>query len=300
MQQLDESYATTSSDVRQKTIRDTDPLTARRLCQLDRRSREICRDRLNTYDKTRICLDDAGAARECDTIPMFSRQQFLALVPKNILIYAEDPIQLTHEFYPQGYKLPNEGFAVALRKAKLMNTICAIVRPDFLVTAKAKELPIPSYIDSSLLDEITKYYTILANEALKGQDVYLEVNIKLNHINQYNYIEFTIGYDNADSDILSPDHGSVYLNHLPDSTEREFVQLVNADKFLEYVKRIKGEDFASKINYSLSFFVPGAFETEINAFRVSRFVKIAMDLGYFHNPRVTIYYGDGDKFERAL
>jgi hypothetical protein len=156
----EESYATTSADVRQTIISNADPATARRLCQLDKQHRMICRDRLPVEQKYRICLNRATDAIECDSIPMFSKQQFLALIPKNISIHPTDAIQLTHEFYSQQYKLPTEGFAVALRKAKIMNTICAAVRPDFLSSKEAATIPLPSYVNSTLLDAIMHEYSL--------------------------------------------------------------------------------------------------------------------------------------------
>jgi hypothetical protein len=76
-------------------------------------------------------------AIKCDKIPMFFDRQFLSLVPQNIEIFKDDAIQLTHQFYSQNYKLPNEGNAIALRKAKLVNMICAVIRPEFLATEEA-------------------------------------------------------------------------------------------------------------------------------------------------------------------
>lgn len=153
------------TDIKQSIIQQADPKTARSLCRLNRQSREICQNRLAPKDKYRICLGNTKTATECDQIPIFSQQQFLSLIPKDILIYADDPIQLTHEFYSQNYKLPSEGFATSLRKAKLMNTICAIIRPEFLLTPTAKQLLLPPYVDTTLIDTIIRHFSKLFGSA---------------------------------------------------------------------------------------------------------------------------------------
>jgi hypothetical protein len=153
-----DSWETSSSDVKQSIISRADPETARRLCQTDRKSRETCRDRLPADVKFRFCLDSSTSAKECDLIPMFSRQQFLRLIPPQIEIFADEPLQLRHEFYSQNYKLPDEGFSEALRKAKVINTICVLIRPHILIEYGNQMGDLPPYIDATKLDEAVAFY----------------------------------------------------------------------------------------------------------------------------------------------
>jgi hypothetical protein len=68
------SWNTASADVKASIISRADPYTARSLCTIDRKSREICRDRLPVQDKYRICLNRVGEAIACDKIPIFSQR----------------------------------------------------------------------------------------------------------------------------------------------------------------------------------------------------------------------------------
>lgn len=147
-----ESWQTASGDVKQSIIARADPPTVRNFCQADRNSREICRDRLPAVVKYRSCLDSSESAQECDKISMFSRPQFLNVVPPQISIIPDDELQLTHEFYSQKYKLKTEGFSEALYKAKIINTICAIIRPHILRTYRDKMGAIPPYVSAEMID----------------------------------------------------------------------------------------------------------------------------------------------------
>lgn len=152
------AWQTASMDVKQSIISQGDPQTVRRLCQSNRQSRELCRDRLPAEIKFRSCLDSKEAAQECDRIPMFSRQQFLRLIPPQIEIFADEPLQLRHDFYSQNYKLKTEGFSEALRKAKIINTLVALSRPNVLLK-DADQLPaLPAYIDADKLDQLLSFY----------------------------------------------------------------------------------------------------------------------------------------------
>lgn len=92
---MQELWHKASTDIKQSIIQAADPQTARSLCQLNSQSRHICRTKLTPQTKYRVCLDDDNAAVECDQIPMFSKRQFISVIPKNILIYTDDAVQLT-------------------------------------------------------------------------------------------------------------------------------------------------------------------------------------------------------------
>lgn len=274
-----EFYATASSDVRQSIISQADPEGVRKFCQLDRKSRELCRNRLTPEQKYKACLDKDGSAQECDLIPMFSQQQFLSVIPKNIEIYPQDERQLTHEFYSQQYKLPTDGFAVALRKAKIMNTICAVVRPDFLLNPRSQSLPLPSYIDATLLDWVVSSYK--KTFASGSQDEYFGILIDLLDKDNRGRIEITINYRNEGNGPELTD-ASVTVKESYPAKSKLVLEAVTTDKFLDYLTRLQ----IPAGNFYV--FPLSEFAGRLNAFRLSRFVKIAMDLGYFYKPQITI------------
>ena len=81
-----------------------DPRDALSLCQIDNRYRYVC-GQLANETKFKVCLDSENNAKECDKVPMYSRDQFLRLIPSQIEIFPDEPLQLRHEFYSQNYKL---------------------------------------------------------------------------------------------------------------------------------------------------------------------------------------------------
>ena len=152
-----EPYETTDVVTKQNIISQASPVDAINLCQADRRSRQAC-DSLPISEKVRICLSNDQNASKCDSIPMFSRIQFLSLIPPQIQVYEDDNLQLTHEFYPLNYKLSTEGFSVAMYKARLMNTICAAMRPEVLITYIDQLPPLPPYVNADVIDSIMTNY----------------------------------------------------------------------------------------------------------------------------------------------
>jgi len=86
------------------------------------------------------------------------------LIPPTIEIYENEPLQLRHEFYSQNYKLPTEGFTEALYKAKIINTICALIRPKVLQEYAKEMPPLPPYVDAGLMDRAIASH----NEILKS------------------------------------------------------------------------------------------------------------------------------------
>lgn len=283
------SYATASTDIRQSIIVNADPSTARALCQLDNRHRSICRDRLPIAQKSRICLDSTLSAKECDKIPMFSRQQFLNLIPQNIAIYPEDAIQLTHEFYSQQYKLPTEGFAAALRKAKLMNMICALSRPDFLLDPASAELKLPAYLDFAMIDDIIKKYADTLKAPINDRDGPIDGNVKW----------FSIGFTlssgpNKDADyaILRFEHRNlqgdanrlrlrdifIQIRYRRASTFSEVEGILRDDKFLKAIN-IETRDKGPAGGYITIESYSSLPEKLINAFLLSRILKVLFDHG---------------------
>ena len=308
----EESWETASADVKQSIVSRADAATARALCQTDRHSRAVCRDRLPIREKSRLCLGNTANAQECDLIPMFSQQQFQSLVPKSIEIYADDPVQMTHEFYSQNYKLPTEGFSVALRKAKIMNTICAITRPDFLVTPEAATLHLPSYIDPSLLDSVIEEYRAGLKQIGIGDGGFILMAVRLYDANTNSRIKIDVAY-NGNEDLTSLDvyRLNINLQYLPLEIAEEFLRAVHNDKYLANVDRLWADTVAhlqpilpkDRMGRRLAlvqepvrvFKRSRRKKTAPNAFHLSRLVKIAMDLGYFHNADVYIESARGTR-----
>lgn len=279
------SYDTTSSDVRQSIIRRADPQTARNLCLVDRRSRQLCQRTLTITDKSRICLDDLGAARKCDQIPMFSQRQFLALIPKNILVYHDDTYHNTYEFYPQGYKLPDEGFAAALRKAKLMNTICAIVRADFLLAESTLELEIPPYLDVELLDTVKKAYHAFTTQKFQWGNPFT-ILIELYNVSLTEHLTIDVRYRELEQSLESIlVTGDLEMRDLSTASRELFSEAVNQDQYLEIVADRAEEVFGRGVPYHFTF---GSGEESLNAFWLSRLIKIAFDQDYYYQCKLLI------------
>jgi len=147
-------FATINNDIIQLLIEAADPETAMSLCQVNRKTRSVCLNKLSLTEKIRIGFDSIETARKSDLIPLFSRGQFLKLIPENLASYSDT--ELTHDLYLRKYKLSSEGYSTAIYKARLMNTICALLRPRFLFDTIGK-LTLPVYVDTSLIDRSFKY-----------------------------------------------------------------------------------------------------------------------------------------------
>jgi hypothetical protein len=294
-----ESYATISSDVRQSIIAVAEPQAVRSLCQTDRQHREFCQKKLTPKDKSKICLDSLGAAQECDLIPMFSQRQFLTLIPKNIEIFADDPVHNTFEFYPQGYKLPSEGFSVALRKAKLMNTICAIVRPDFLLAESTLRLKIPPYIDTELLDAVRKSYATASTQQ-NPEEGYLQIEILLFDEDSAGSISIHVRYL-TETQIDVDGVPSLCLNEKSPSVKNSIAAEAVEDKFLKPIMDDVASDMdndSTELPDYWSLFLPG--ESTLNVFRLSRLLKVLFDLGYYQEVKLVIKAGPKYTFNRLL
>jgi hypothetical protein len=170
-------YSDTDIVVKQKFVREAlannDLDGALNLCQVDGASRRAC-GQLDPVVKADLCLRNDTLARRCDEIPIYSRDQFLALIPPFIEIEVDDPLQLRYEFYSQNYKLPTEGFAEALLKAKTLNTVVALLRPFDLLKYGDRFPPLPPYISAFTLDEALKTFKEL-DVARPGEDYYIVI-----------------------------------------------------------------------------------------------------------------------------
>jgi hypothetical protein len=288
-------YAKTDAGVKQVILTQSDPETARSLCQVDNRHRRICRDNLLIQEKTRICLGNDKVAAECDLIPMFSQRQFFALITKNIEIFPNDPNQFTHNFYSQNYKLPTEGYSTALYKAKLMNTICAITRPHFLLTDQAKQLKLPAYIDTSLLDLVM---TAFARNIENNQDdePFFETTINLSNNQavqgsiQMNYYSVAGNAPYCYMLKLSDFELSIDGENLRDEFET-IDQLINEDKYLKTLHK------HHMVNDNDLMLMP---QHSINAFELSRVIKMLFDRGYYYDMSFTVVGHNLSEITRPL
>jgi hypothetical protein len=172
-------YSDTDIVVKQKFVREAlatnDPDGAVSLCQVDRNSRRAC-GRFDLETKADLCLRNDTLARHCDNVPIYSKEQFLSLVPPVIEIDEDDPLQLRYEFYSQNYKLPTEGFAEALFKAKTLNTSVALLRPFDLLKYGDRFPPLPPNISAYTLDDALKTFKEF-DVAKPGQLYYIMAEI---------------------------------------------------------------------------------------------------------------------------
>lgn len=281
---MQHSWYTTPADVKQLIVSAADPQTARSLCQLDDEARRVCRDYVPAQQKYRICLGGGEAAAECDGIPMFSERQFVALVPQRIEIYTEDPVQMTHQFYSQTYKLSGEGFAVSLRKAKLMNTICAAVRPEFLLTSEAALLPLPAYVDTTVLDTVIREYVKFLGTP--DPKAVLAIVVTLNHnVEKDARIKLLVYHTVYDQhhDLYKAE---LYANEIFQRDVEVFINKLNRDEYIPFNFRtsITMRKFGDRyiIPRSTLAFPKGLIP--INVFHISRLLKIAFDMGYYYTP----------------
>lgn len=272
------------TDIKQSIIQAAAPQTARSLCQLDKQSRSICRTKLTSQTKYRVCLDDDNAAVECDKIPMFSKRQFLTLVPPQIEIYPQDVIQLTHQFYSQNYRSPTEGFAVSLRKAKLMNTICAIIRPEFLLTPAAKQLLLPPYVDTAVIDTVIRQFSKHLIEATP-----YGMNIFLDNADATSRISIGLFYNGNLRNIPEgPINVEVNVRGLTIEDKRKFAERVIQDDLIsEYIKEKARRMLMNPGNSLISLIEPVVMI--LNVFQLSRLLKIAFDIDHYHSPELSIH-----------
>ena len=293
---MEELWNRSSTDVKQSIIQQADPATARSLCQLDNKSRSICRNRLQAQTKYRVCLDDDNAAVECDQIPMFSKRLFLSVIPPQIKIYPEDAVQLTHEFYSQNYRLPNEGFAVSLRKAKLMNTICAIVRPEFLLTPQGSQLSLPPYADTIIIDGVVRQFSKL----LDGTANNFELLVSLHNADGPSRIAMGTFYSHKFRDARRGAIGAGF-----NTSEASLIYKT------EFARRIVNDNFIaehSKENARQILINPGnslitmieSIETDLNVFHLSRLLKAIFDIDHYHSAALSVYVDHSTVLEVAL
>lgn len=266
---MEHSWETASSDVKRLILERTDPAPAQSLCQINPSARRFCRDRLLVEQKYRICLKGEEDAKRCDQIPMFSKRQFISLIPEKIKIFPNDAVQLTHEFFSQTYKLPNEGYAMALRKAKLMNTICALARPEFLLSEEAKTLRLPAYVDTTILDAMMRKYL----EKLPEFDAWLYFGFTFNKPDSTSPLTIMLDYDASIGEIKDgPNQANVSMEFMDDA--RQFDDLFLNDEFIP-----------AKIKRHLAWTQDEVFDImidgKLNIFYLSRLIKTVFDMGYY-------------------
>lgn len=161
-------YSTASRDVKQSIIRaalrnlqDQEAIAgAISLCHTEKATSTVCRT-LPIQDKARMCLSGGNLdnSRACDrTPPIITRGDFDRWIPRQLEVNETDELQLSHDFYPQSYKTPDEGYAEAFYKARLINTVCALIRPDVLTSYADILPPVPAYLDLNLIKDVVDTY----------------------------------------------------------------------------------------------------------------------------------------------
>lgn len=293
-----ESWETASNDVKRLIFRNL-PVQARTsLCQSTKTNREFCRDKLPLNDKIETCLKYNTWAQNCDKIPMFSREQFFDFIPATIAIYPEDPIQLTHEFYSQNYKLSSEGFAEALFKARVLNKICAISRPDYFADDPSRFETLPPYVNRESIQICVREYLKVRDY---DNDVYndLSKTFKLEIILQgegRNDCKIYITYDFTDENFPLVSRVLFYVNYIESSSQNRVYQSLMSDPFLIKLKPFMREwpdDNKSGVQAGDDF-----HDGHVNTFHLSRMLKVALDRNICEY--VTIYSGDYTKSNSQL
>lgn len=173
---IPQSYWTASRDVKYSIIRaalrnpqDQAAIKgAISLCQTEPVTGQICQ-RLAIQDKATMCLSgfNLDNPRACDKLPVISQEDFEKWIPRRLETNENDELQLTHDFYLQNYKLPNEGYAESMYKARVINTICALIRPDILVDYADILPPLPSYLNLDLIKRVIESYKSINREMIK-------------------------------------------------------------------------------------------------------------------------------------
>ena len=291
-------YVTLGRDALQTLVRNANPPTARQLCQANRYTRQTCNQQLSIPEKTRICLKDGEAAKECDKIPMITEQQFKLIIPKNIEVFADDPLQLRREFYSQLYKLTTDGFTEALYKAKLMNTICALLRPDINLEYSPVMPQLPLYVDAGIVrlnDQLFRAVMKLPHNhfiSVRLYDKILPIYTNLNHTALFR-ISFisrqgSLIFSGLSLVVKHEDQGVIqtYVNGFNDP----FIGMYSNDIYLRKDKNRIGEYLTRLV---INTRMGDEFEL-LNVFRISRMLKILFDLGICKAAKLTIE-NTGDK-----
>lgn len=296
---MEHTYESASQDVKRVIATKADPDTAINLCLSSRNNRRICQERLSTQEKSKICLGNDKTAAKCDDIPMFSQRQFLALVPRQIEVVDGVLIGNIHEFYPQNYKLSTEGFSVALYKAKLMNTICAVIRPGFLLRQSKDQLNLPPYIDTGIIDRVIQGFT----------DSLATVDLATGKQNCSIDIKFTNGKPRDDQNssiaLLQVQFGTIYTDEIIfwhfslevfsatdpsgilEAIRHDEYLTILANEFEMYPPGPAGDEYVFQFIRDVRY--PGANGVDdLTIVQISRLIKVLFDHGIFHQIEVSI------------
>ncbi len=267
---------------------------ARRLCQSGAGYPKACRA-LPEETKTKLCLGDNDAAQECDKVPMYSKNQFFALIPAQIEIFADEPLQLHHEFYSRKYKLATEGFAQALYKARVLNTIIALSRPQILLQYADGMPPLPSYVDASLADELISAYKAAIDDHAKNPAAPIEFET---HI-----MGFPLGIHGVSARI------SLYFNTITSKMDVELTILTKAD-YVNALSRVEDAFITDRFKlrvleplpgmdqgYTIEYIRLGGSQEAPNPFILSRVLYDLLNKGFL-GWELTTYYKVGGNRQR--
>lgn len=225
---------------------------------------------------------------------MFSREQFFNLIPPTIAIYPEDPIQFTHEFYSRNYKLSSEGFAEALFKARVLNTICAISRPDYFADDLSRFETLPPYVNKESIQICLQKYL-----KVRDYDNNPEKTFKLEIILQgegRNDCKIYITYNFTDENLPVVSRVLFYVNYIESRSQNRVYQSLMSDPFLIKLRRFMREwpnDNKSGVQAGDDF-----GDGHVNTFHLLRMLKVTLDRNICEY--VTIYSGDYEKLNSQV
>ncbi len=223
-----ETYSSASRDVKYSIIRaalrnpqDQAAIKgAISLCRTEVATATVCQN-LPVQQKATLCLsgNNLDNPRACQQVPVFTRADFERLIPRQLEVTDGDELQLSHDFYAQKFKLADEGYAEAMYKARLINTICALIRPDIL-TQYAKILPpLPPYLDLELIQRVMQVYLSinqkLIDTLVSVDEIYAEpfgIEIRMTGAPPQTIITLELIFQSPNSDLSQPTVASFKCN----------------------------------------------------------------------------------------
>ena len=223
---------------------------------------------------------------------MITEQQFKLLITKNIEVFADDPLQLRRDFYSQGYKLASEGFTEALYKAKLMNTICALLRPDINLEYAPVMPQLPLYVDAGVvrLNQQLFQKDVQSQTAHRVMiSIYNEIMPEYTMINRIGRITMFFRPSNGK---LKWDRFNLFISIADEQLMRTFMSGFN-EKFLKMYRDnlfLRLYDETNRFGVELIINEPRAGDEygEVpNVFRISRMLKLLFDLGLCRVAKLT-------------
>lgn len=165
-----------------------------------------------------------------------------------------------------------------------MNTICAIVRPEFLLTPTAKQLSLPPYVDTELIDNVMSEFSKHLMEVTPyGMNIFLDNASATSRISIGSFYNGGLGNVHE-----GPMNAELNVRGLTIENKRKFAErVVQDDRISEYIKEKARLMLMNPGNSLISLIEPTVMI--LNVFQLSRLLKIAFDLDHYHNATLSIH-----------